>query len=186
MNYKYWIKRLDMKNNMLLIGFIGLMSLNACFNPKNEKTSLEIMDNGRHYYPIQTGQDLDVVFKVKNIGKSPLIITDIITSCGCIVLNKNTTKTIPAGQEGFISMTYNSTKNVGFVKHWIELYGNFEKLEKMELVFDVNVVPDAMYTKDYEELFLMEKEKNGNIEDLVDGTANNKGYYMRFDEEQTK
>lgn len=171
-----------MKKIHILICLLSISLFASCFDPKNEKTQIQVVDNDRHYYPIQTGQPLDVVFKVKNIGLHPLIITDIITSCGCLLINKSTTMNIPAGEEGLVSLTYNSTKNVGYVKHWIEVYGNFKTSEKVELIFDVNVVPDALYSKDYEELHQMEKEKNGNIRDLVDGKANNKGYYMSFSE----
>lgn len=45
----------------------------------------------------------------------------------------------------------------------------------------MHVVPQSLYTKDYEEMFQEEKDKNANIEDLVDGDENNKGYYMDGD-----
>ena len=42
----------------------------------------------------------------------------------------------------------------------------------------MNVVPNALYTKDYEELHQEAKDKNGAIEDMVDGKENNLGYYL--------
>ncbi len=45
-------------------------------------------------------------------------------------------------------------------------------------MFDVHVVPQSLYTKDYEEMFQEEKDRAGNIEDLTDGNENNKGYYL--------
>lgn len=153
----------------------------SCGNIKNKKTTLEVVDNNRHFYPIQSGQELDIVFQLKNTGKDPFILEDIITSCGCLVMRKSSFKTIPAGKEGFLILDYNSTKNVGVVRHYILLYGNFANTDKIEINFDVHVVPNALYTKDYEELYQEEKEKGRSLKSLVDGNENHKGYYMDDD-----
>lgn len=153
----------------------------ACVDFKDKKTSIEIVDNHRHYYPILTGQKLDVVFTIKNTGENPLLISDILTSCGCIEISKSSVQNIPKGEEGMLTLSYNSTKNIGFVQHFITLYGNFKTSDKQEIVFDVHVVPNALYTKDYEELYQEEKNKGGNIKDMVDGNENNKGYYLDKD-----
>jgi hypothetical protein len=155
----------------------------SCINPKDNKTSMEITDNNRHYYPIITGQHLTVSFKVKNTGNHPLLISDIITSCGCLVLDRTTIKTISAGNEGFINLTYDSSKNIGYAKHWIEVYGNFINMDKMDLVFDLNVVPNNLYTKDYEELYAELNKTSKGFSDFVDGKENNKGYYLSSDGE---
>ena len=161
-----------------VVGILLMLLIASCADIKNMKTTMEVLDNDRHYYPVLTGQTLDVLFKIKNTGESPLLISDIITSCGCLIVNSTTTKHIPAGADGIVSLSYNSSKNIGYAKHWIELYGNFSDTKKQELIFDVHVVPHAEYTRDYEELFLEQKQKGGNIEDLVDGKENNKGYYL--------
>jgi len=80
-----------------------------------------------------------------------------------------------------LTLSYNSAKNVGYVKHYITLYGNFENAVLKELIFDINVVPNAMYTKDYEELYTEEINANGGVKRFVDGDENNKGYYMSED-----
>lgn len=150
-------------------------------NIGGKKTSLEITDNERHYYPILQGQELDIVFSLKNTGENPFLLEDMILSCGCLSVKKSSIKTIPAGSEGRLILKYNSNKNIGNVKHYVTLYGNFKTTDKMELVFDVHVVPNALYTKDYEELFQEEKDKGGKVKDMVDGDENNKGYYMDGD-----
>lgn len=164
-----------------LLGFSLLFVFNACKNIEEEKTTLEIQENNRHYYPILMGQELQIQYVIKNTGEYPFILSDLITSCGCIMLDKSTIKTIPPGKEGNLLLTYNSAKNIGYVQHFITLYGNFATVRKMEAVFDVHVVPQADYTRDYEEMFEEEKGKKGFIEDLVDGNENNKGYYLEGD-----
>jgi len=61
------------------------------------------------------------------------------------------------------------------------LYGNFENELLKELIFDINVVPNAMYTKDYEELYADEVNASGGMKRFVDGDESNKGYYMSED-----
>ncbi len=163
----------------LVYSIIFFTSLNSCINIKDKKTSIEVEDNDRHYYAIVAGQKKDIAFKVKNTGKNPLVVTDIITSCGCIKRNDERYFTIPAGKERMIQFTYDSDKNIGYVKHYISLYGNFKDQIVQELLFDINVVPNALYTKDYEEIHRENKDERLGVETLVDGDLGNKGYYMK-------
>lgn len=176
--YKKSIKD-DMKHTLFISITLFILTLfTECINPGSKPTTIEIVDNNRHYYPILVGQELNIMFDIKNTGEHPLIVTDIITTCGCITMKGSSIKTIPAGKTGRLLLTYDSSKNIGYVKHYITLYGNILESNTREIVFDVNVVPNALYTKDYEELYQERKNKAGNIKDFVDGNENNKGYYI--------
>ncbi|NDV78351.1 DUF1573 domain-containing protein [Dysgonomonas sp. 511] len=144
---------------------------------KDKKTTIEIIDPERCYYPILRGQELDVVYHLQNTGEHPLFITDIHVSCGCMLVDESSFKVLPAGGKGFIKIKYDSSKNIGYVKHYVTIYANLEAEEKKELTFDLNVVPNALYTRDYEELYEERKEKGLNEKDLVDGEEFNLGYY---------
>ena len=74
--------------------------------------------------------------------------------------------------------TYNSIKNVGEVVHRIRIFGNMLPDGRAELKFDVNVVPDADYTRDYEELYQEFNTKNGIVREMVDGKESELGYYV--------
>lgn len=174
-----------MKYNYINIcSILGIISLLfSCVDITAKKTTIEIEDNERHYYPVLAGQQKDISFKIKNTGKNPLIVTDIITSCGCLNTKQGLggTFTVPPNKERILTLSYNSAKNIGYVKHYITLYGNFEDTEFKELIFDINVVPNAMYTKDYEELYSDKIDKEGGFKKFVDGDESNKGYYMDED-----
>lgn len=151
-------------------------------NFADKKTSIEIEDNNRHYYPILAGQLKDISFNLKNTGKNPLMVTDVITSCGCLKVNNDKRRfSIPPGKERLLTLSYNSAKNIGHVEHYITLYGNFEERDLQEIKFDIHVVPNALYTKDYEELYKEQMDAEGGVKRLVDGDENNKGYYMDAD-----
>lgn len=166
------MKKIKIVSLLLTILVLG------CTDIKDRKTTVEVVDNYRHYYPIMRGQKLDVVFDIKNTGKNPLIISDIITSCGCLVAKKTSIDAIPEGEERRLLLEYNSAKNIGYVEHYITLYGNFKGSDIYEIVFDLHVVPSAHYTRDYEELYQEEKDESGDVKSLVDGDENNKVYYM--------
>lgn len=165
----------------ILCGLCLSLFFIACGDMKDKKTTLEVIDNQRHYYPIVQGQELDIVFPIKNVGEHPFVLDDIIITCGCLALKRSSVNSIPAGSEGHLILTYDSTKNIGYVEHYITLYGNFLKGDKLEITFDVNVVPDAHYTKDYEELYQIKKDKNGGVKQMVEGGENNKGYYLKIE-----
>ena len=63
-----------------------------------------------------------------------------------------------------------------------ELYGNILPAGLVKLKFDVNVVPDASYTRDYEELFREFGLKNGLVQRMVDGRETDKNYYTDDEE----
>lgn len=165
------------KNKYFILLLAVLVSITGCYD-KNKKTTLKIIDNYRHYYPIAVGQELDIMFEIENTGDNHFILEDIVPSCGCITLKKSSIGMIRPKKKGMLRMTYDSRKNIGYVKHYITLYGNFTTTDKIDIVFDVNVIPDAHYTKDYEELYREKITKEGGLKRLVEGDEHNKGYYM--------
>lgn len=154
-----------------------LIVFQSCKDVRGNVTTLEVIDNNRHYYPILRGQTLDVVFDIKNTGKYPFLMSELLPSCGCVVSKKSSIGSIPPGSERRIILTYDSSKNIGYVEHFIDIYGNLET-EKISLIFDTHVVPNSDYTRDYEEIYSEKIKKSGNFKSMTDGKENNKGYYL--------
>jgi hypothetical protein len=165
-----------LKNKLKYVVFVLAFLISSC-ETLDKETKINIVDSKRFYFPILQGQDLKIIYEIKNVGDAPLTITDILPTCGCIIVDETKLKNIPVDGTIFVKLTYDSNKNIGQVNHFIYLYGNFNKKIPVELSFNVNVVPDALYTKDYEELYRKEVEENANVENLVDGNNNQKGYY---------
>lgn len=161
----------------LLLLMAPILMLSSC-RKEVRPTSIELEDPDRHYYPIKQGQQLDIMFTITNTGHAPLIITDIHPSCGCIIVDKSSHIIIPEQGVKQFRATYNSIKNIGLVSHCIRIYGNILPDGRAEMKFDVNVVPDADYTRDYEELFQDFNVKNGIVKEMVDGKESELGYYV--------
>lgn len=140
-------------------------------------TALTVVDSIRHYYPIVAGEQLKFSYVLRNVGDYPLLLDDVQPSCGCIVgkLNANIT---PPHDTLTLSFTFDSSKNVGYVRHAIRLYGNILPKGMATLIFDVNVVPPSDHDPDYEEVFQEKKEAEGGVNELVDGKSSEKGYYV--------
>ena len=163
------------RKTILFLLFTGSLLLFAACRKVVEPTDIEIKDPVRYYRPVLQGQVLKIVFPVTNTGKTPLVITDIQASCGCILVERKSRIIVPPERTEYVRLTYNSIKNIGEVTHVIRLYGNILPSGMAEMRFNVNVVPAADYTRDYEELF-REYNPRGFAEDFVNGKESERGY----------
>ena len=166
------------QKTFLFLKLLTVLAVMISCDYKENLVDVKIVDPVRHYYPIIQGQELNIIIELENKSDNPFKITDILTSCGCVVLKKGALDVIPGQSTGYIELTYDSNKNIGLVNHFIYIYGNLNKVNKLEANFDVHVVPDALYTTDYEELYRTEVEKKGGAKNMVEGDENNKGYYI--------
>lgn len=166
-----------MKRAILLL--LALLFLCACTS-KVAYTTVQIRDPVRHYYPILRGQELTIVLRIDNTGKVPLVIKDIQPSCGCINLEGKSETVVPPERFMYVMLSYDSRKNVGKVEHAVRIWGNIYPGGMAEMRFDVNVVPDANYHHDYEELHDNDKSRLPTLRDLVDGLGSETGlgYYV--------
>lgn len=166
--------------NKLVVKFVllsFLIVLGACDSHDPEAlTTMKIEDPYRKYFPIVQGQKLQILIEVENTGKEPLRISDVLTSCGCTT--SKFPNTIVPGGFGIIEMEYNSIKNIGYVGFHTTILAN-TKEKSHTFFFETNVVTDALYTRDYEDLYeIQKKEEKGSIKEMVDGAANQKGYII--------
>ena len=156
---------------------LALLLLWSCTG-RVQYTTVEIKDPVRHYYPILQGQELTVTVRLNNTGKVPLVIKDIQPSCGCIILESDHEMVVPPERFMYITLKYDSRKNVGKADHAIRFWGNISPGGMAEMRFDVNVVPDASYHHDYEEMFDKEESLN-RLKKFIDGAGETGlGYYV--------
>ncbi|MGY6648139.1 DUF1573 domain-containing protein [Wenyingzhuangia sp. IMCC45574] len=176
--------------NKLIVFIICLAALSCGQHARNqalnslEKTSMEVEDTLRHYYPIIRGSVLNTAYKFYNTGDKALVIKDVITSCGCIEVEYPESVILPESF-GYINVSYDSRKNIGFVEAYIDIYANIKDKMKQTVVFDVNVVTNAEYTRDYEEMYkiYLEENKDNLMERGVEGNTNQQGYFIKLGDE---
>ena len=139
-------------------------------------TTVAIVDSVRHYYPVLTGQVITLSYELENTGDHPLIIRDIQPSCGCIEPQLDSRMVLP-GKKVRLLFKYESAKNIGYVQQVIRVHGNIKPNGIAKMLFDINVVPNADYTRDYEELYKEAVERSAMVRGLVDGDEKEKGYW---------
>lgn len=161
---------------ILCTALSAILSLTSC-RKEVGPTAILVLDSIRHYYPIVMGEDLEMVYRIANIGKAPLVISDIQPSCGCVVSGGETETVIPPGEESRLAFKFETNKNVGYVRHTIRLFGNIKPNGMACMTFDCNVVPPTKSSVDYEENWHERKAKQIAMKELIDGTRGQKGYW---------
>jgi archaellum component FlaG (FlaF/FlaG flagellin family) len=135
---------------LLFVGFITL-AINAQEKKLVEKVQdpnapvfkfdSEIIDYGK----IEVNADGVRVFRFKNIGKSPLIITKIKSSCGCTVPKKPTDPILP-GETGEIEVKYD-TKRLGGFSKMITVTSNASEAVKRLRIKGIVIKPESAIEK---------------------------------------
>lgn len=114
-----------MKKYILLLFLISTTSICLAQNTKPEfKFERELINYGK----IKQHTNGKKVFTFTNIGKSPLIIKDIKTSCDCAIPKKLTDPIMP-GEKGTIVVVYDTSKLGGFTKQ-ITIFSNAKNRRK--------------------------------------------------------
>lgn len=86
---------------------------------------------------IKDGDIVKHTYKFKNTGTHPLIIDDVIATCGCTIPSYTKTP-IPPGQTGEIKISFNSKGKAGNVSKSITVISNAEE-ERIPLHFKATV-----------------------------------------------
>jgi len=130
--------------------FIGLftLSLSAQTKEKTEQTEdpnapkFEFVSEVIDYGKIEQKSNGIRVFKFKNVGKTPLIINKITSSCGCTVPKKPTEPIMP-NKTGEIEVKYDTNRPGGFSKT-ITIFSNASEPVKRVRIKGIVLKPEAV------------------------------------------
>ena len=120
-----------MKKMLLGLVFVGFAGVASAQTITFNTTTID-------YGTIKKGSDGNKEFIVKNIGKKPLIISNVKPSCGCTSPSW-TREPIAPGKTGKISVHYNTNLVNPFMKN-IEVYSNDPENSRTILYIKGNVV----------------------------------------------
>ena len=101
----------------------------------------DVIDYGK----IEVNADGVRVFEFKNVGKSPLVISRIQSSCGCTVPKKPTDPIMP-GDTGEIEVKY-ATNRVGGFSKMITVYSNASEPVKKLRIKGIVLKPESEVVK---------------------------------------
>lgn len=109
--------------NLFTVLFISFLSTSVYAQEKFAK--IEFETETIDYGTIEKGANGVRVFKFKNTGSAPLIVSDVKSSCGCTVPKKPTAPIMP-GENGEIEVKYD-TKRVNPIRKTITVTSNAER-----------------------------------------------------------
>ena len=81
----------------------------------NEKAEFKFNEEKHDFGKIPQGIPVTTVFEFTNIGKEPLILTDVKPTCGCTIADFTKTP-VKSGDKGIIKITYNAASPTPFNK----------------------------------------------------------------------
>lgn len=111
-----------MKKYILFLFLVSFTSLAISQSSASTKAQFKFEKEFINYGKIVKNSDGNRVFEFTNIGKSPLIIKEIKTSCDCAIPKKPERPIMP-GEKGKIVVSYDTSKVGGFSKQ-ITIFSN--------------------------------------------------------------
>jgi hypothetical protein len=138
----------------LLMGLMAVsMLMAACNQTKTTQTAVAVPANAADapvmkfekdmydFGKIKQGDKVSYDFKFTNTGKSPLIITDAVASCGC-TKPEWPKEPVQPGANGIIKVVFNSAGKSGLQDKMITITGNTVPTQSMvHLTGEVLVTP---------------------------------------------
>ena len=111
-----------MKKYILFLFLVSVPSLIISQNSNATKPQFKFVKEHINYGKIEQNTNGNRIFEFTNIGKSPLIIKEIKTSCDCAIPKKPNAPIMP-GEKGTIEVSYDTSKTGGFIKQ-ITIFSN--------------------------------------------------------------
>ncbi len=145
-----------MTKNVFSIGVASLLLLSACQNAETKTanvaseattapstagpvaaTTIQWIDSLVSKGNVDEGEQLEIAFRFKNTGSSPLIIKDVRPSCGCTLAEKPEAPIAP-GKEGIIKTSFDTKGRIGNNHKTIVVDTNTDQ-GSYTIAFDVTV-----------------------------------------------
>lgn len=106
--------------------------------PVNPVTTIQWVDSVKNIGKISEGEKVEIAFKFINTGSQPLVINNVVASCGCTVAEKPEAPVAP-GKDGLIKASFDSKGRIGSNHKTLTVYANTAEAT-YSLVFDVEVM----------------------------------------------
>lgn len=103
-------------------------------------TTIQWVDSVKMIGKVSEGEKVEIAYRFINTGSNPLIIENVVPTCGCTVAEKPLEPIAP-GKEGVIKASFDSQGRTGVNHKSITVYANTKEMIH-PLVFEVEVIPN--------------------------------------------
>lgn len=124
---------------ILLTLFIFLSGM--VYGQEKEGPRFEFEDSIHDFGDIRQGKKVEHLFSFKNTGNLPLVISNIITTCGCTAPTWPKDPVQP-GEKGEIKVVFNSTGKIGKQNKVITIFSNSVN-SRDRITIKANVIPGS-------------------------------------------
>jgi hypothetical protein len=137
--------------NLGLIIFFTAIAMFSCTSGTSESgnkeaavqapktlTTIQWLDSAKQIGKITEGEKVEIAYRFVNTGNSPLVIENVVATCGCTVAEKPAEPVAP-GKEGLIKAVFDSHGRPGSQHKSLTVYANTETMI-YPLTFDVEVL----------------------------------------------
>ena len=104
----------------------------------NPVTTIQWVDTVKNIGKVSEGEKVEIAYKFVNTGSNPLVISNVVVSCGCTIAEKPQAPIAP-GKEGYIKASFDSKGRVGSNHKTLTVYTNTAQAT-YPLIFDVEVM----------------------------------------------
>lgn len=126
---------------LLALGSSSYAQDGALFEVKPPGPYIEFTETEFNFGDIKSGDKVAHTFEFKNSGDAPLVISNVVTTCGCTASNWPRQPILP-GESSKIDVTFDSAGKVGHQNKVITIMNNgSNNPERVKLV--VNILPDS-------------------------------------------
>ncbi|MEG0761990.1 Protein of unknown function [Chryseobacterium piscicola] len=102
-------------------------------------TTIALSESNFDFGKIKKGDKVSHVYEITNMGKNPLVISEVKPGCGCTA-PEFTKEPILPGKKGKITLSFDSSTFDGAVQKFADVYANVEKAP-IKLTFNANIEP---------------------------------------------
>ncbi|WPP51620.1 DUF1573 domain-containing protein [Catalinimonas niigatensis] len=107
---------------------------------------IAFVENSHDFGDIEQGEKVNYVFKFENSGTEPLILSNVLTTCGCTATSWPREPLAP-GEEGEIAVSFNSAGKMGKQNKVVTVVSNaVNAQERVKII--TNVLPKKDSTQD--------------------------------------
>ncbi len=130
----------------LTLLFLSLICINLLYAQESTNTDAAVISFSEESFDfgdIEQGEKVKHVFKFENKGKAPLILSNVLTQCGCTATNWPRDPIAP-GKSGEIEVSFNSAGKMGVQNKVVTIVSNASNSrEKVNITTNVTPKKDS-------------------------------------------
>ena len=130
-----------MTRNSLFSFFIIMLITSGIYAQEENGPDFKFEETKHDFGDVIQGNNVEHYFKFTNVGKEPLIISRIVTTCGCTAPTYPK-EPIKPGESGKIKIVFNSTGKMGRQNKVVTILSNSVN-QKEQLFIVANIIPES-------------------------------------------